>query len=194
MSILEKKLYPKFLFIWLGILVSLVLTPLGAGFVVQALSLVSLGLVLYGMFGLREVCARFEKAFFYQAASVALMVVVLVLTFIGGDLEAMSDFMAILFSLCVMGSGIFSILADYFLFWGMDEIILPRGYVFPARRIRWCFYLSIIGAFAAAPFMLTASTLLPTLILMGFSLAQLVLFFRYLQAVQARESSPLKGE
>ena len=43
---------------------------------------------------------------------------------------------------------------------GLDERILPCGYAFPARRIRWCLYAPVLGSFIGSLFVLTGPLLL----------------------------------
>ena len=58
-------------------------------------------------------------------------------------------------SLLSMAGSVAGLLSEYYLYWGLDERIIPHAYNYPARRIRWCLYAPLLGAFAASTLILT---------------------------------------
>lgn len=68
-------------------------------------------------------------------------------------------------------------------FTGLDDLVLPRGYDYPAGRIRRCFWLQLIESVAnIMPFL----GVLIQLIVMAVILW---LLWQYLQAVKAKEGA-----
>ena len=85
--------------------------------------------------------ARLSRAFWCQCFNVALSAIATVLSFLPGD----SEMLSVLLALMVSAAGLFSIVSDFQLYWALDERVVTCGYAFPARRIRWCFYLPLVG-------------------------------------------------
>lgn len=84
---------------------------------------------------------RLNRAFFCQCFYVALSLLAFVLAYVGAGIEMLAVFSVLL----VLVSSIFSIVSDFQLYWALDERVVTCGYAFPARRIRWCFYLPLVG-------------------------------------------------
>ena len=75
------------------------------------------------------------------------MLLSLALTF-GGllmTLLALGSVLSILLLFVTLAGLIVMIVADYYFYFALDELIFPRGYNYPSGRIRWCFWLSLIG-------------------------------------------------
>ena len=51
----------------------------------------------------------------------------------------------LLFSLIALAGVIASYVSQFWLYTGLDDVCTERGYDFPPKRIRWCFYLSLIN-------------------------------------------------
>lgn len=50
-----------------------------------------------------------------------------------------------LFILITLAGVIAAYVSQFWLYTGLDDICMERGYDFPPKRIRWCFYLSLIN-------------------------------------------------
>ena len=51
----------------------------------------------------------------------------------------------LLFSLIALAGVIAAYVSQFWLYTGLDDVCTERGYDFPPKRIRWCFYLSLIN-------------------------------------------------
>ncbi|MDO4271140.1 MAG: hypothetical protein Q4C72_09500 [Eubacteriales bacterium] len=178
--------------------------------------LAAAGLITFVLSRLAGESARFHRAFIYQLLSFTLSVLLLVCALI----PSANDTLLVFTSLLSLTGGIAALLGKYQMYWALDERIIPLGYVFPARRIRLCFYVPLLGAvlsaFALAAAMtpqINALAQLPEAALAQAQLPQptpaqalpaaliqivcqvipLVLLFRYMRAVKAREDDPLPG-
>ena len=143
---------------------------------------------------------RLNRAFFCQCFYVALSLLAFVLAYVGAGIEMLAVFSVLL----VLVSSIFSIVSDFQLYWALDELVVTCGYAFPARRIRWCFYLPLIGVLAASSMQyaqaasaiaagqtdVTATQLTPFSMVITFAcqLGALLLLARYCIAVERFEA------
>ena len=187
------KSYPSLRLLWAALVVSAV-TVLGSLFpengvslAASILNLAAYGVVLYILHRLSEESARFGRAFSCQLISLFLSILALACTFMGTS-DMMVHFMVLLM---VTGS-LFSLISQYHMYWALDERVIPCGYAYPARRIRWCFYTPLIGAVAAS-FIQTLFYQNPAALVVQLvcQLAPLVLLWQYLRAVKNREDDPL---
>ncbi|WP_283674395.1 hypothetical protein [Butyricicoccus sp. Marseille-Q5471] len=190
----QQKIYSKLLILWIGLVINaggVLLSDYALPMLIG--SIISFVGILYAMAALRSVAPRFEKAFLHQIVSVVLTLVALAVLAYSSYRGNLSAFALNMLSLCMMIGSIFSLLADYNLFWGLDELILSRGYPFPARRIRWCFYLVLLGSLAASTVALFdgEGMIATMLVALAFAVARLVLLFQYMRAVKTREDNPL---
>ena len=71
------------------------------------------------------------------------------------------------------------------------ERIIPYAYNYPARRIRWCLYAPLLGAFVASALILIALPLPAVFVQLVAQIIPLVLLWQYMRAVQMREDEPL---
>ena len=121
-----------------------------------------------------------------------------VMTFSGGvytvacTFMGTSDMMVHFMVLLMVTGSLFSLISQYHMYWALDERVIPCGYAYPARRIRWCFYTPLIGAVAAS-FIQTLFYQNPAALVVQLvcQLAPLVLLWQYLRAVKNREDDPL---
>ena len=117
---------------------------LSLGAVDLAMNVVSLALGAGTAWALRciaEESARLHRAYICQGLNVGLSALSVVLSYVAGSSDAVAAFAMLL----LMAASIFSIVSDFQLYWALDERVVAFGYAFPARRIRWCFYLPLIG-------------------------------------------------
>lgn len=209
------KIYPQLRLIWAAFLVSALTLLLSASENKSVLLLSSLiGLAAHGViaFALSRIAAesqRFNRAFLYQFVSLVLLALSTVCGLFSPEPEGMLGTFTSLLTLC---GGLFALIAEYQLFWALDERVIPCGYAYPARRIRWCFYTPLLGALAGSLITVLLATrlfasvtteaelatisLTPFLwvIIAAQLLSQLIvlaLLFRYNRAVCAREQDPL---
>lgn len=92
------------------------------------------------------------------------------------------------FSILALVFALFSVIANYHFYWGLDELIETHGYHYPLGRIKWCFYISIISTVVVLFVEFAAgSGWLTQFLSLAASGVQLYLFYGYLQAVRTRE-------
>ena len=187
------KIYPLLLRIWAALLVSalLNLTALSTNYMLlmaaNIANLLCYGVLVHALYRMADESARLLRAFRTQFAALVLIALALVCTLLAGDSLTLLNFL----SLLTVAGGIASLLGDYFLYWGLDERILPCGYAFPARRIRWCLYAPVLGSFIGSLFVLTGPLVLTVALQTAGQLVGVWLLWQYMQAVRAREDDPL---
>ncbi len=85
----------------------------------------------------------------------------------------------LLMSLIAFAGVICMFISQFWLYTGLDEVCVERGYDFPPKRIRWCFYLTLINILLR---------MLPTSIPMFLSqVASLVLLALFIRAAHKAE-------
>lgn len=198
-------IYSHLRVVWLATLVSAltVLTALSeseiASLIGTAVSLLACGFIIYHLRKLSGESPRFARAYLFQIASLVLSV--LTMAGLALYLSSGSDTPLYFASMTLMTGGIFGLLSDYNLFWALDERVIPCGYAYPARRVRWCFYAPLLGALVAALFEYGALAMeqeglmfsaVSVAIQLVFQAAALVLFRQYNRAVHDREEHPLE--
>lgn len=190
------KIYPHLRVLWLALAVSAVLnlTALSSSMAVllaaNVLNLLCYGAIAYVLYRLSDESALLGRAFPAQLLSIALIGLALVVTQLSGDNVMLENFM----SLLSMAGSVAGLLSEYYLYWGLDERIIPHAYNYPARRIRWCLYAPLLGAFAASALILSgqpAMVLAAVAVQLAAKIVPLVLLRQYMRAVQAREDNPL---
>lgn len=189
-------IYSSLRAIWIALLISALagLTGLTDTFSVNVagslLSLAAYAVMVLMLKRLAEQSVRFSRAFAYQIITVVLLALSIVCSLFmqrGIAVDTLSIFTLLL----IMTGGIFSLLSEFNLFWALDERIIPQGYAFPARRIRWCFYAPLLCSVVAATFqMMEQYTLGLAAQYVGY-IIMLTLLWQYLRAVKAREDDPL---
>lgn len=156
------KIYPQLRLIWTALLISalaLLVLPVENEtvlFVSNLISLAAQGAVVFALNRIAGESQRLSRAFLYQLISLVLLVLSMVCAPLISSSEGMFPIFTSLLSLC---GGLFGLIAEYHLFWGLDERVIPCGYRYPARRIRWCFYTPLLGGVVGT---LLASVVLAT--------------------------------
>lgn len=190
------KIYPHLRILWGALTVSAVLnlTALCNSMLVlliaNVLNLLCYCVISYVLYRLSDESQLLSRAFPAQLLSIALIGLALVVTQLAHGNVTLENFMALL----SMAGSVAGLLSEYYLYWGLDERIIPHAYNYPARRIRWCLYAPLLGAFVASTLMLTgqaAPYYLGVAIQLGTQVVPLVLLWQYMHAVQAREDDPL---
>lgn len=190
------KIYPLLRVLWGALAVSAAvnLAALSNSMAVllaaNIINLLAYVVVAYVLYRLSDESALLGRAFPAQMLSIVLIGMALVVTQLAGDNLMLQNFM----SLLSMAGSVAGLLSDYYLYWGLDERIIPHAYNYPARRIRWCLYAPLLGAFAASLLMLVGQlTLLVVAVIvqLGAQIVPLVLLWQYMRAVQVREDDPL---
>lgn len=172
---------------WLMMLVALVLSFVPDNIVTMLVALAVNVVMLYQVYSMREVSDSMGRAW-------RVLLVGLVLTF--GSmllaLLALGSMLSILLLLVTLAGAIVMIVADYYFYAGLDDLVAVRGYDYPAGRIKWCFWLSLIGAVAAA----VLDAAMPgadTVVGLVIQAVILVLLWQYLRAVKQNEEGADSG-
>lgn len=190
------KIYPYLRVLWgaLAVSAALNLAVLSSSMLVlmaaNVVNLLCYGAIAYVLYRLSGESALLGRAFPAQLLAIALIAFALICTQLAGDNVMLQNFM----SLLSMAGSVAGLLSEYYLYWGLDERIIPHAYNYPARRIRWCLYAPLLGAMAASLFMLTMQpvlVLLAVAVQLGAQIVPLVLLWQYMRAVQMREDNPL---
>lgn len=143
---------------WLCSAVSLVLGQLGGsvtlngtnGAVLTVTGILGIFCTLvqfYPFYRFSRVSERLQRAFTATVLSVAATVVgLLAMTLVPSDTPPYTpSTFYLLFSLIALAGVIASYVSQFWLYTGLDDVCTERGYDFPPKRIRWCFYLSLIN-------------------------------------------------
>ena len=101
----------------------------------------------YPFYRFSRVSERLQRAFTATVLSVAATVVgLLALTLVPSDTPPYTpSTFYLLFSLIALAGVIAAYVSQFWLYTGLDDVCTERGYDFPPKRIRWCFYLSLIN-------------------------------------------------
>ena len=163
--------------------------------VVSIISVI-LGIVqLYALYRMRTISLRMEKAFRWNIIGLVMVIAGLVLAVVAVFTAAAnpmvcltgnSTMVAFLMLLVALAGAVITVIASYFFYTALDDLAGVRGYDYPAGRIKWCFWLSIIIAVASAVLELA----MPGAARIGSLVLQvviLVLLWQYLQAVRRSE-------
>ena len=78
------------------------------------------------------------------------------------------------------------IVADYYFYFALDGLISPRGYNYPSGRIRWCFWLSLIGGIVCT-IVASFSPFVSLVLEIVVAVVIVWLLWQYLQAVKEKE-------
>ena len=145
---------------------------------------------LYALYRMRGISSHLRGAFNYTVLSIIGMLVSLLFTVIS-TFNADSGFafgMVLFFSILTLVFALFSVIANYHLYWGLDELIEINGYHYPLGRIKWCFYISIISTVVVLFVeFAVGSGWITQFLSLAASGVQLYLLYGYLQAVRTRE-------
>ena len=171
---------------WLMLLLGTVL-GLSDSTLITVIALIPVIIELYQLYLMRTVSDGLEQAFRWNIAGMTIAVAGLVLA-----LLALGSVLAVLLVLAALGGVIVTVIADYYFYSALDELAAVRGYAYPAGRIKWCFWLSLIGAVAAA----VLDAAMPgadTVVGLVIQAVILVLLWQYLRAVKQNEEGADSG-
>ena len=165
---------------WLMLLLGTVL-GLSDSTLISVIAFIPVIIELYQLYLMRTVSDGLEQAFRWNIAGMTIAVAGLVLA-----LLALGSALAVLLVLAALGGVIVTVIADYYFYSALDELAAVRGYDYPAGRIKWCFWLSLIGGVAAGILGLMAPGIV-TPVSLAVQAVILVLLWQYLQAVRKEE-------
>ena len=145
--------------------------------------------MLYEVYRLGKYSSRLSTAFSYQlvgtiGAMLSLVVGVLSGLFAG---NGMGVGIFIFMMLVALVFAILSAIGQYHFYWGLDEWIVPNGYDYPEGKIRWGFYVTILGVIVQIPLRMLSLATMESLVATTISVVQLVLLYQYAQAVRRKE-------
>ena len=174
---------PVYRNLWIYWLMMLLGTVLGLSdsTLITVIALIPVIIELYQLYLMRTVSDGLEQAFRWNIAGMTIAVAGLVLA-----LLALGSVLAVLLVLAALGGVIVTVIADYYFYSALDELAAVRGYDYPAGRIKWCFWLSLIGGVAAGILGLMAPGMV-TPVSLAVQAVILVLLWQYLQAVRKDE-------
>ena len=151
---------------------------------------------LVALYRMRTISLRMNKAFRWNIIGLVMTIAGLVLALVV-VLMAESDPMlyltgnpitvALLMLLVALVGAVVMTVANYYFYTALDDLAVVRGYDYPAGRIKWCFWLSIIGSIVSALLNIAEQGTLVTVIGLLVQAAILVLLWQYLQAVRKDE-------
>lgn len=176
----QQPIYHNLWIYWLMQLIALVLLPFDhiiaslIGFVVGVVQ-------LYELYAMRDVSDGMGRAWRTMLLSLALTFGGLLMT-----LLALGSVLGVLLLFVTLAGLIVMIVADYYFFFALDELISPRGYNYPLGRIRWCFWLSLIGGIVCS-IVGVFSAIVSLVIEIVVAAAIVWLLWQYLQAVKVKE-------
>ena len=179
---IQRPIYHNLWVYWLMQLIMLVLIPFN-GVVFGIVGLAASIVQLYEVYAMREVSDGMARAWRWKIVSIVLTLGGLILT-----LMAIGSAWAILLLRLTLAGTIGVLVASYYFFDGLDDLIPLRGYDFPAGRILWCFWLQLIGSIVVSLFR-NISPWLGIVVQLVVMAAVLWLLWQYLQAVKAREEA-----
>lgn len=179
---IQRPIYHNLWVYWLMQLITLVLIPFNGG-VFGIIGLAASIVQLYEVYAMREVSDGMARAWRWKIVSIVLTLGGLILT-----LMAIGSALAILLLLLTLAGTIGVLVASYYFFDGLDDLIPLRGYDFAAGRILWCFWLQLIGSIVVSLFR-NISPWLGMLVQLIVMAVILWLLWQYLQAVKAREEA-----
>lgn len=155
--------YPFPVFGWVGLLCSIV--------------------QFYPLYQLQEVSDRLRRAFRLNIIAVAATVISMVSMLLPSPASAPSAVLYLSLSAVTVAGVIALYVSQFWLYSGLDDVGTEHCYDFPPRRIRWCFYLSLINILLR---------LLPTSIPLFLSqIASLVLLGLFVRAAGQSENQAI---
>lgn len=98
----------------------------------------------YPFYQLQEVSDRLRRAFQLNIIAVA-ATVISTLSMLLSSPSVLSGVLYLLLSAVTVAGVIALYVSQFWLYSGLDDVGTERFYDFPPRRIRWCFYLSLIN-------------------------------------------------
>ena len=157
--------------------------------VISVFSIIFSVIQIHAIYCMRNSCERIRKSFNFFILSLVGMIISLIITILG----IYSDNISIaLFSVIIMiVFACFSIVADFQLIWGLDELIVKNGYNYPQGKIKWMFWFSIINALISGSLVNTGAIVQALIIGTVCSVCSLWLLYEYLQAVNEKENNQI---
>ena len=157
--------------------------------VISVFSIIFSVIQIHAIYCMRNSCERIRKSFNFFILSLVGMIISLIITILG----IYSDNISIaLFSVIIMiVFACFSIVADFQLIWGLDELIVKNGYNYPQGKIKWIFWFSIINALISGSLVNTGAIVQALIIGTVCSVCSLWLLYEYLQAVNEKENNQI---
>ena len=177
---IHRPIYHNLWIYWLMQLIALVLLPFDH-IIASLMGFVAGVIQLYEVYEMRDVSDGMGRAWRTMLLSLILTFGGLILTIL-----AIGSALSILLLLVTLAGLIVMIVADYYFYFALDELILPRGYSYPLGRIRWCFWLSLIGGIIAT-IVGAVSPFLALVVKVVMAAVIIWLLWQYLQAVKAKE-------
>ena len=189
----QQPIYSHLLLFWLAMLINFIrsMLPLGATFSSLASIVLSLA-SLYAVFRMHRVSKRMNQAWLTKIIAVLLSILVMVPSFL--LLRSSVGLRTLFLILPIWATSIMSLVAEYFFYSALDELVTQRGYAFPKGGILWCFWLAILFGVFIGLFGSASPIKMPAALSTGLTAAQnvitLILLGLYLWAVKAREAAP----
>lgn len=170
-------------------LISYIISSNILAIVVSVFSIIFSVIQIHAIYCMRNSCERIRKSFNFFILSLVGMIISLIITILG----IYSDNISIaLFSVIIMlVFACFSIVADFQLIWGLDELIVKNGYNYPQGKIKWIFWFSIINALISGSLVNTGAIVQALIIGTVCSVCSLWLLYEYLQAVNEKENNQI---
>lgn len=187
------KIYPHLRVLWGALAVSAVVnlaalsTSMAVLLAANVINLAAYGAIAYVLYRLADESALLGRALPARLLSIALIGLALVVTQLARGNLMLQNFMALL----SMAGSVAALLSEYYLYWGLDERVIPHAYQYPARRIRWCLYAPLLGALVASILILGGQAVLGVAVQLVGQVLPLVLLWQYMRAVREREEHPL---
>lgn len=176
----QQPIYHNLWIYWLMQLIALVLLPFDH--IIASLMGFVVGVVkLYELYAMRDVSDGMGRAWRTMLLSLALTFGGLLMT-----LLALGSVLSILLLLVALAGLIVMILADYYFYFALDGLIFPRGYNYPSGRIRWCFWLTLIGGIVCT-IVISFSSFVSLVLEIVVAAVIVWLLWQYLQAVKEKE-------
>ena len=176
----QQPIYHNLWIYWLMRLIALVLLPFDH--IIASLMGFVVGVVkLYELYAMRDVSDGMGRAWRTMLLSLALTFGGLLMT-----LLALGSVLSILLLLVALAGLIVMIVADYYFYFALDGLIFPRGYNYPSGRIRWCFWLSLIGGIVCT-IVASFSPFVSLVLEIVVAVVIVWLLWQYLQAVKEKE-------
>ena len=157
--------------------------------VISAASIIFTIIQIQSIYAMRNSCERIRKSFNFFIISLVGMIITLIITILSVFKQ---NIQLALFSVIIMiVFACFSIVADFQLIWGLDELIVKNGYNYPQGKIKWIFWFSIINALISGSLVNTGAIVQALIIGTVCSVCSLWLLYEYLQAVNEKENNQI---
>lgn len=104
-------------------------------------------------------------------------------------LLSLGSILSVIFVLAALAGAIVLIVADYYFYFGLDDLAALRGYAYPRGRIKRCFWLSLIGGVVVGTAEQNGAAWFAEACNIVIMVVTLVLFWQYLEAVKQAEQN-----